>query len=170
MAADQPGAARPRDKSAFLARVDAAWAELDALVANADAARLTLPGPGGWSAKDYLVHLSVWEGRLLAVLDGRTLRDYLGIDRAEVRALGTDGLNSRLHAQHRDRPLEEVLGGWRDTHARLRTVLGRTDLAADWPDPDDPADREPLLGTGVLDGNTYEHYEEHTAAVRALLG
>jgi hypothetical protein len=120
VADDGPEAARPRDKVAFLARVDRAWATLEALVEGAERQRLTAPDPGGWSAKDYLAHLSVWEGRLLAFLEGKTLRDYFGIDRAEVRAVGTDGLNARLHAQHRDRPLVDVLAGWRDTHAAAR--------------------------------------------------
>lgn len=54
----------------------------------------------------------------------------------------------------------------------LATLAGLDDAKYTSPfaDPDDPSDQQPLLGSGVLDGNTYEHYEEHAATIRALLG
>ncbi|HEV8636369.1 MAG TPA: maleylpyruvate isomerase N-terminal domain-containing protein [Chloroflexota bacterium] len=161
----------PRDKAGLLARIERSWAALDGMVGAASEARLTAAGPdGGWSVKDHLAHLSAWEGRLLAFLEGRGLAEHFGLDGATLRDLGTDGLNARLTERDRGRPLADVLAGWRETHRRVLAALERAELTEPVPDPDDPGDREPLLGSGVLDGNTYEHYEEHGEAIRRLLG
>jgi uncharacterized protein (TIGR03083 family) len=161
---------KPRDKAELLARIERSWGELDQLVRDTDAARLTAPGPdGGWSVKDHLAHLAVWEGRLLAFVEGRTMADYFGVSREEIRQIGTDGLNAIVDRRNRGRPLREVLAEWRAVHARLVPVLAGLDLARPVASPDNPSEVAPLLGSGVLDGNTYEHYEEHLGWIKEIL-
>jgi uncharacterized protein (TIGR03083 family) len=165
------GEGEPRDRSALLARVDRSWTALDEMVAAASEDRLIAPGPdGGWSVRDHLAHLSAWEGRLLAFIDGRGLAEHFGLEQAAFDALGIDGLNDRLAERARTRSLADVLTGWRETHRRLRAVLERTDLTEPVPNPDHPGDVEPLLASGVLRANTYRHFDEHAALIRQLLG
>ena len=48
--------------STILARFDHAWDALDKTVQSLDTRALTdVRDPAGWSAKDHLMHLAVWE-------------------------------------------------------------------------------------------------------------
>ncbi|HEV7215133.1 MAG TPA: DinB family protein [Chloroflexota bacterium] len=171
IAATQP--ARPRTNAELVARIARSWADLELLVARADDDRLAKPGAdGGWSAKDHLAHISAWEGRLIAFLQGRTLADYFGLQPEELRELDIAALNARIAESNRAHLPADVLTAWRATHGQLLALLDEladADLTAPFLDPDDPDDHRPLLGSGVLDGNTYEHYEEHVVAIRGLL-
>src|SRR5262249_28371876 len=154
-------AERPRDRGELMARIERSWAELDRMVGAASEERLTAPDPDGrWSVKDHLAHLSVWEGRLLAFLEGRRLAEDFGLDRDPFAALATGGLNAPRAGGDGGRRRAGVLAGGRETPRRLVAALEHAERAEPVPDPDDPSDREPLLGSGVLVGNTYEHYEE----------
>jgi hypothetical protein len=80
-----------------------------------------------------------------------------------------DERNAHIYAQHKDQPLAAVLAeaetSYRDFLAAFETV---TDL--DLNDPARyahmPADWEPWR---VFSSNTYEHYRDHTADLRAWL-
>ncbi len=165
---------RPHDAAALMTRIGQAWTTLENLVAGASEAQLTAQSKdGGWSVKDHLAHISAWEGRLLAFLDGRTWADYWELPQSENLALDTDGLNAIIGDRVRGRTPQEVIANWPATHQRVVVrlqALSDADLKAPYIDPDDPSEREPLLGSGVLDGNTYEHYEEHAVGIRQLLG
>jgi len=164
--------APPQTKAELLIRIDQAWDDVATLVARASNAQLLAAGPdGGWSVKDHLSHLTVWEGRLLAFLQGRTFADYFGPDPAAVDS-SIDGLNAFIVERDRARTPEDVVQAWREVHLQVLEALHQLsddDLKAPRPDPDNPDDIEPLLGSGVLDGNTYQHYAEHGTAIRLLL-
>lgn len=165
--------ARPRTKAELMARLERSWDDLERLVTSSGDAQLAKPGAdAGWSAKDHLAHLSFWESRLIAFLQGRRLAEYFGQQAEAIGTLGMDALNAHIAELNRARLPSDVLAAWRSTHGQLLALLAPltdADLTAPFPDPDDPDDRQPLLGSGVLDGNTYEHYEAHAAAIRTLL-
>ena len=54
-------AALPRDKIELMERIHGSRAELERLVNRLDAEQATAPGPDGWSVKDHLAHLALWD-------------------------------------------------------------------------------------------------------------
>ncbi len=118
----------------------------------------------GWSVRDLLQHLSMWEAelvRLLAHLEqGR---------RPTGEALGAspdfDSLNARWHEETKDRPFERVL---EDFHGVRRQTVRWIEMLSD----DDLTRRRPetwLHGNPLwrwIADYSFEHEREHTAQIR----
>jgi Mycothiol maleylpyruvate isomerase N-terminal domain len=140
----------------LLRRLDAAWTAFTGSYSGLPEELLVEPGVvEGWSVKDLLVHVTTWEGEAL-----RHLPVVIAGGRPPRYALegGIDAFNARAAEAGRRRPLDEVLRRQAETHTRLvdfirsqprGTFGGRT-----------RARRRLRL-------DTYGHYPEHTAAIRA---
>ena len=168
------GADAPPTKAELMARIHRARSALEAAIAGASEAHLTAPGdPGGWSVKDHLAHLAIWEQSLLALLEGRSRSATIGIDAVTYETTDIDGLNALLYEHHRDRPLAEVLDLFHRSHDQVLAALAPlTDVDLLRPyshyQPDEtPFNPDPVVGW--IAGNTFEHFEEHLAAIRSLL-
>ena len=156
----------PREKGQLLTRIREARAALDRTVDRLSEAQLTARGPDGWSGKDHLAHLAAWEGKIVAVMEGRPAHEGLGLDEATYRGANIDEINAHLHERARARPLPDVLAAFRRTHERLLVALEALP-EAELTRPYQSADAGDVLADGIA-GNTYEHYEEHRAAIEAL--
>jgi hypothetical protein len=55
----------PRTKAQVLGRIWADHALLEAMIAPLSAVQMTQPPADGWSVKDVLAHITVWEGLLV---------------------------------------------------------------------------------------------------------
>ena len=145
-------------KNELLANIRRERAALDALVASLSEAQLTAPArDAGWSVKDVLAHIGVWERRcaswLEAVARGETP------ERPEVQDV--DGTNARDYAAAKDTAAATVRAQARESHeALLRSVeaLAEADLADErrfgWP------------AWQMASSNSDEHYREHIEQIR----
>lgn len=161
--------------SELMAMLDTEWQRLLQAIDRAGEDRLEEPLlPGGWSARDVLSHVRLYDAWLLGMLD-RTCRE----DQEPYRSFLTppEGLHerNRVHVE-RDRRLapREARRGALETHAAMREVL------ADLPD-----DRLSVLHTVDEDGflpapdgrplawliavETHWHYSDHAAALNGVL-
>ncbi len=128
-------------------------ARLEELIAGIDDARMTEPSlEAGWSVKDVLAHISLWErictGWLEAAARGETS------ERPEVKDV--DGTNARGYEAGKDRSLADIVAESRASHAAILAAveaLSDDELASDerfgWP------------VWQMTDSNTAEHYREH---------
>jgi hypothetical protein len=140
----------------LLHRLDAAWTALTDSYAGLSDHQLVEPGVvDDWSVKDVVAHVTTWEQEALRhlplIIAGGTPPRYAAQG-------GIDALNARATEDGRRLSLAEVLRRRDETHARLvdfirgqpaGTFGGRT-----------RARRRLRL-------DTYGHYPEHTAAIRA---
>lgn len=124
----------------------------------------------GWTVKDHMIHLAVWEDGLLAVLNGESKREAMGVDEATWEA-GLDPINAAIQQRLRDVPLDEVRSTMRRSHERIVakiSAMSDEDLMRPYshyqPHIDD--DR-PIYGWIV--GNTFGHYEEHIPWIQAIV-
>jgi uncharacterized protein (TIGR03083 family) len=140
----------------LLGRLDAEWAALSDSYAGIPERRLEEPGVvDDWSVKDVLWHVTTWEEEALehlpTIIAGGSPPRYAAQG-------GIDAFNARKVAEGRRAPLAEVLRRRDQVHARLvEFVRGQPD--------------------GTFGGSTrarrrlrldtYGHYPEHTAAIRA---
>ena len=151
-------------KRELLEAIHKGRAEFEAVLADLTPEQMTARGAGGgWSVKDTLGHVAVWESRLVTIL----YAIERGVTPKAIRAAEVDKFNAESLAEQRDRPLERVLSDFHAVHAQL---LKRLEAV---PERDlfDPRrfewmEGEPLVR--MVAGDTFEHYAEHRPAIEIL--
>ncbi len=149
--------------------IERSWRELVELVSSTDDAALGAPGPDGWSIKDHLVHGAAWESSMLALLEGRDREAAMGVPPGTP--VETDAINDAVWRLHRDQPVEAALRYFREAHERLMKALGRlstkdVELPYSHYQPSEADESRPVLGW--IEGNTYEHYAEHSRWIKEM--
>ena len=139
-----------RDDGASVAeRMRAEHARLETLLASFSDEELVQPGRfGEWSAKDMLAHITFWEQRLIAYVNGA--KESL-VQPDEDESVAIDRINAGVLAANRDRPLAEVRAAFEHTYQEaleLAESLSAEDLADE-------------VLYNLLAGDTFEHYREH---------
>ena len=162
---------QPRTVAETLKRIHMTWAELHAVADGLSEQQLNEPGPEGWSVKDHLAHIMVWDSVPTTILRGRAQHRAFGLDQdAYDRIDSVDQLNAYIYDKHKDRPLAEVSTGLSEVHAELVAAIERlTDADLDRPigsfGPDSD-DNRPLRDK--IEGDSYGHYAEHTGWLAEL--
>jgi uncharacterized protein (TIGR03083 family) len=159
-------------KATLLENMQAGWDKLQAYIQSLTEAQLTGPtDAAGWTGKDHLIHLAVWEGGVVALLNRQSRREYMGIDEATWASDGFDAANAIIQQRHKDMPLADVLNTLRDTHQRMvETIesLSEEDLRRPYSAYDPTSDSDSPVINRVI-GNTYEHYAEHIPWIDAIV-
>jgi hypothetical protein len=140
----------------LLDSLEAAWAALTESYAGVPDAKLVEPGVvDDWSVKDVLSHVTTWEEEALRhlplIIAGGTPPRYAAQG-------GIDAFNARATEAGRRLSLAEVLRRRDKTHARLLEFIGSQPAGTF-------AGQTRARRRLRLD--TYGHYPEHTAAIRA---
>lgn len=140
----------------LLERLDAAWTALSDSYAGVPDSRLVQPGVvDDWSVKDILAHVTTWEEEALRhlplVIVGGTPPRYAAQG-------GIDAFNARATETGRRLSLAEVLRRRDETHARL------VDFIRSQPEGSFGGQTRARRRLRL---DTYGHYPEHTAAIRA---
>jgi len=155
----------PTNLPELLERIDQAWSDLQASIADLSEEQLNIPDEGGWSIKDNLAHLSTWENYMLRHhLEGQPDREVMGVDEA-TWAAGEDAINAAIQKRSSTKTATQVLAEARHAHEEVLQIL-RTTPFADLLKPhytDDP-EQNPVLNWVI--GNTYHHYAEHGAYIQ----
>ena len=132
-------------------------------VTNTDAA--------GWTVKDHVMHLVVWEDGMWPLLNGQPRAEHMGLPQDVWQSRDFDAMNTIIQQQHRDKPLGEVLQEFRDIHHRLIAKiesLADEDLQRPYKDYQPGTTVEsPVMDTIIAD--TYDHYAEHRPWIDAIV-
>ncbi len=154
------------DKQEFLAKVEAGYADFTALLASLPEEQMTVAGVNGaWSVKDNIAHVAAWQNweaeRLRTIKEGdRQPHDVIWTDEA------IDESNERVYQENKSLPLSEVMALLRSSYQQLLAItqaMSQEELNTPLPIPSQ------ALAWQTIAGNTYEHYEEHTAIIRDWL-
>ncbi|CAN5639194.1 hypothetical protein BH23CHL2_BH23CHL2_18730 [soil metagenome] len=129
-------------------RIDESWDAFLAVIDEVPEDRLEEKGAcGEWSVKDLMAHMAYWDDRAIYVAD------TIGAGN-EVEPINWQEVNTQEAALRASWTVEESRAEMHAAHARLLEAV----------------DRHPDLGPGIWEGNTFEHYDEHAADVRAFVG
>ena len=140
---------QPDEGTPVAKRMRAEHARLEALLASFSGEEIAQPGRfGEWSAKDMLAHITFWEQRLIAYVNGAK-ESLVQPDEDEQAAI--DRVNAEVLAANRARPLAEVRAAFDESY-RQTLALAESLSAEDLAD-------EVLYN--LLAGDTFEHYHEH---------
>ena len=112
---------------------------------------------------------------MLDTLDGQSRYPRLGVtDYAALEELGFDVVNAGIYEAHRDRPLADVLAGFRESHEAMIKRLNEmsdADLARPYASyyADDRPDTDQAI-VNWISGNTWEHDADHLVWIRQQFG
>jgi hypothetical protein len=159
-------------KADLLRRIENGWNDFQAYLGTLSEEQLTTPtDTAGWTAKDHVIHLAIWEDGITALLEGRSQRAGMEVDVA-TWSQGVDTINALIQQRHHDVPLNVVMETFRQRHERLVNkikTMSDEDLQRPYRHYDTTSDREqPVVGWIV--GDTYEHYAEHKPWIAAIVG
>lgn len=159
------------NKSELLAAIDKGWRDLNTYIGTLTEAQMTQPiDAAGWTVKDHLMHLAVWEDGVLALLEKQSRRERMGIDAAMWKRWDFDEINAVIQQQHQDKSLAEVLKTHQEIHQRLIDHL-QAASEEDLYRPSsfyDPESSNNALVAHII-GNTFGHYEEHIPWMQAII-
>lgn len=155
----------------LLHKLNEGWENLNTFIDSLSQEQLTIPtDEAGWTVKDHLMHLAVWEDGIEAALNKQPRYERMGLDEATWNSEGYDKKNGVIQQQHQHKSLAEVRQAFQAIHQRMVATLQKMDEADLFrPYSDFQADSQtshPIWG--YLAGNTFGHYEEHLPWMQAI--
>jgi len=159
-------------QSELLAQMESGWNDFLAYLATLTPEQMTGPtDAAGWTAKDHVMHLAVWEQGIAALLNREDRREAMGLDEAAWDGHDYDDMNGLIRDREAGRSLDDVMQAFRDVHGQLvARISAMTDADLNRPYSayaDDPGNDRPVVGYIV--GNTFEHYAEHQPWIEKIV-
>ena len=174
---DQANSTYPKkrglSKTTLLERIDRYRLMLEDTIRSFDEEQLSQPGPEGWSIKDHLAHLAVWETGVVELLRKRPRFAAMGVEQAFIKGKSENDINDLIFRQNKELTVQEALEKFKQAHAEMLKLLASmsdTDLHRPYSDfvaGGDVNRKDPVILWVI--GNTYAHFDEHTAYIRRLL-
>jgi hypothetical protein len=160
----------PGSKAELMSAIRREWKQLMDVVDRLDEQKMTTSDEGGWSPKDNLAHLAEWMNSLMGYhMDRRPPEEVMRLTREQTEGWDMEVINPVLFERNKDRSIEDVLNGLKQTYEKLLAKLDGMSfedlLKPRYPDED--PEKRPLL-MWVL-GDTTEHFAEHREVIEKML-
>ncbi|MBN1666373.1 MAG: ClbS/DfsB family four-helix bundle protein [Anaerolineales bacterium] len=152
-------------KAKLLQAMQSTRQELQALIADLTPEQMQTPDVhGGWSVKDILIHLTLWEAELIKLLfqaeQGRQPASMHFSTQSE------DQINAAWQQAHRERDLEQVLQDFNSIRPQTIRRVERLEPQVIEQTGYYPWLKDANLAARIA-ADTCEHDEEHAATIRA---
>jgi hypothetical protein len=166
----------PTTTAELLRRIQAGWDDFHAYLKTLDEADFTLNADAaGWTAKDHIIHLSVWEDGIDALLSGESRRERMGVDSetwaSDWHADGFFRINDVIYQQHKDKSLQEVMDRFKRVHEALVkqiSALSDQDLRRPYRSfVSESKNETPIVD--VIISDTYGHYSQHREWIEQII-
>lgn len=146
---------------------DALWTRLNSL---SDVQRTQLTDAAGWTVKDHVAHLALWEDSINALLEKKSRQQHVKIDDVTWNANDIDRVNAVIQQRYRDLSWEQVEQMFQEIHSHLidqLQALSDADLLRPHREYD-PQSSDDSAILGYLVGNSFGHYAEHRPWIKAI--
>jgi hypothetical protein len=139
------------NREEMLGREEEAWRRFAETVRSVPADRRDVEGVvPGWTVHDLVWHVGYWAGYAADVIE----RDRAG--EAELEPADSELEEAEILATGRGMSWDEVVAGAEQAHDRVRAAFSASH------DPGETA-------VGWFRDDTFDHYDEHTAEIRAFV-
>jgi hypothetical protein len=158
----------------FTASIDAAWKDLHSFLAAVTPDWASRQDQAGWSVKDHVTHLAVWEDSVAILFRGGHRHDALGMEEAFYTAASFDEINEVIKVRFEGTTLQEAIRNLEEAHRQLvghLRTLRDADLNANAREffPQAPGNDDRSLASLIWD-NTGGHFTEHLEWMRDIVG
>ena len=108
------------DKAELLDRLQAEHSRLEETITRLTPEQMAAPElPDGWSVKDTLAHLAIWNRRGTTWLAAAARGDTPQIPAPGATWADMDRMNAESYRENLDKPLEDALDEYRDSYRQL---------------------------------------------------
>lgn len=157
----------------LLRQMDLIWNELHTYLATLTDEQLTQPtDAAGWTVKDHLIHLAVYEQAQFGLLDGESRRKALDIPLEMWERDDGDEINAVIQQRHHALPLAEVIQTLRQTRAgtlKKLDALTEADVLRPFHHyQPNSTEARPIIMWLMAEG--VEHYHDHLPWIKAIVG
>lgn len=158
---------KPLSKVDLLAIVSKGWDALDKFLKGlSDAQKTQLTDAAGWTVKDHVMHMAVWEDGLTAMLDQKDRRSHMNIDE-ETWKSGDDPINAVIQQRYKDLSWAEVEQKRQTIHAYLlKQIDEMSEQALQSPNPKSKSNY--VINDNII-ASTADHYAEHIPWMAAIV-
>jgi hypothetical protein len=164
----------PQTKSELVEQLHQSWTKLEkALEPLSDEQITSRRDRVGWSIKDHLDHLSVWEEGIAALLERKPRAQAMGVA-ASAENMSSDELNAVIRERTKSRSLSETRTALHASREHLLNALNAlvdADLFRTYsyyqPDEPDTDSTKPIISWIV--GDSSGHYLEHLPWIQAIV-
>ncbi len=158
----------PKSKDELVSRINRDWSELLEAVEKLSHDQMIKVGPGGWSPKDILGHISAWERYLLFHhLQGKPSHEVLRVDKGLLPTFDENQINALIYERSRNNSVSYTLEDLHETHAELLAGLELVDFdTLEKPGAYDDRTKLPLINSVM--SNTFDHYREHLKTIQEI--
>lgn len=155
----------------LLQQINTSWRDLQDYLASLTETQMTVPSDAaGWTVKDHLIHLTVWEDGIYALLCCDSRLEAMGFEEGAWE-MGIEAINAAIQQRYHNVPLAEAQQ-MADSHHRqfleLLSSMSDEDLLRPYQHYDPNTERQQPVYHWVL-GNSAEHYAEHLPWMQAIV-
>ncbi len=159
-------------KAELLGHIERGWNDLHTYLKTLTPEQMTTPiDAAGWTAKDHVLHLAVWEDGVEALMRGQNRRQQMGIDVETWKSRDFEAINAIIQQRDQALSLDAVYAHFQAVHQRMMQTL------SSFSDDDlyRPVNTFHPESTGeysiieLIMADTFEHYDEHLPWIRAIV-
>jgi hypothetical protein len=121
---------RPQTKALILSESEKEYVALEQFLATLTPEQMLQPGiVGDWSVKDVLAHLHEWHQMVLRWIDASRRGETPHVPGEGYKWSQLPALNEQIFRTYADRPLDEIMKLYRDSHAQITQTIEVLDEA-----------------------------------------
>jgi hypothetical protein len=156
-------------KPQLIEAITAGRKKFEATLSQLDEDQMTTPVlESGWSVKDVLAHIHVWETRMVQWLEVSQRGEIPQMLPPGMTWDDLDTMNEETYLQNQDRSLSEVRAEFQQSFPKALDMV-KSISEEDLIDPDRFEWREGKPLWFIVAANTFWHYDEHDKAIRDWL-
>lgn len=165
---------RPTTTRELVLSIDSAWKDLLSFLSDVTPVQASARDSAGWSVKDHVSHMAVWEDSVAVLFRGGHRHEALGIEESAYAGADFDEINEFIRGRFETLPHHQAIQQLERVHTDFMSHL----RALTDPDLKSPvreffpraprADDRPL--TSLIWDNTAGHFTEHLEWMRKLVG
>jgi hypothetical protein len=153
--------------------IQSAWTQLESFLAGLDVKDASMKDANGWTVRDHVTHIAVWEDSVAVLFRGGKRHEALGIDERLYAEASFDDMNDVIKRAQEHLTLAQAVGEMRRVHEALMDDVRRLSDAelgttVRYHFPSAPqSDKRRVID--FISENTAAHFEEHLPWMRGIV-
>ena len=164
------------DKSRLLKQCVESHAQLHKFIDSLSESQWTIPADdAGWTVKDHVAHIAAWMNGIVALLERKLRWSAMGLPASAANIGNVDEINELVRAKYSSLTTARVVAMLDEAYKKYIAVVRKTTLVdlskpyAYYAKIRKPSEPESEAICGWVEGNSWQHIEEHMPWMRQIV-